>query len=622
MNDALFNAALLGFTKVMGYDLKSTKYIDGTELVFPQSDLEYFSAKYIVALLDRLKHQTPLAYIYQKRKQFQVYIEKGSRETDGGEGSPLRSPKSDTAKRSENKNADRKKMEKKGLEFSDLVVKKFESDSYKAAIEILTNKGIPFDITQKIAEIKKLKKEKESFEMLRHVLQLLEEIEMTKIDVLKTGSSHLDDVPLYAKDYFLIKDIIYNNVKEFWNGIAFLHTQKNKSDYVEVLKESFQSKAEVFVEANAKKTSIHCSQCNSAMTKTQAENMSWLNDMGVDIARKHSYYWNCSPDIVLCPICKLVYSCLPLGFSVVGKSAVFVNDNASFQTLSDGNQTFSFEESGNLYYEVLKQFIVKKLEKDQESIYRNIQVVWRSESRYRLFSFSPDLIKKLYRCRKYFESIEKIAIELDGNRISVFEEAFVRVMNGVRLDGFIQRIIRQKLKEPEMRVGFVSHLIMINAAVFLKGGMPMSNKQADEKKSRKSTQVDEAKEQGRVLYHLMVGKKPDLKNNPEGNINTPESSDAAVNSGIAESSEKRIRGLSYRLLNAVSLNNTELFIDAIARQYLSMSRPIPEIISQMLKSEEDFIRIGHSFILGLNSAGETLKIQDDESFNRDDSARE
>ena len=40
---------------------------------------------------------------------------------------------------------------------------------------------------------------------------------------------------------------------------------------------------------------------------------------GFDTSRKPSHVWNFINDIAVCPVCKLVYSCVPAGFLFLWK---------------------------------------------------------------------------------------------------------------------------------------------------------------------------------------------------------------------------------------------------------------------------------------------------------------
>ena len=55
--------------------------------------------------------------------------------------------------------------------------------------------------------------------------------------------------------------------------------------------------------------------------------------MGVDVKRKTNGFWNFNVDLSPCPVCNLIYACIPLGFSGYAGEGFFVNDASSVRSL-------------------------------------------------------------------------------------------------------------------------------------------------------------------------------------------------------------------------------------------------------------------------------------------------
>ncbi|UZN01388.1 type I-B CRISPR-associated protein Cas8b1/Cst1 (plasmid) [Lysinibacillus sp. MHQ-1] len=70
---------------------------------------------------------------------------------------------------------------------------------------------------------------------------------------------------------------------------------------------------------------------------TEAFDLTWVQKVGVDAARKSSHYWDHQRDIFICPICNIVYSCIPLGFTLVRGAGLFINNNRSVEDLVSVN---------------------------------------------------------------------------------------------------------------------------------------------------------------------------------------------------------------------------------------------------------------------------------------------
>ena len=69
-----------------------------------------------------------------------------------------------------------------------------------------------------------------------------------------------------------------------------------------------------------------------------------------------------------------------------------------------------------------------------------------------------------------------------------------------------------------------------------------------------------------------------------------------------EEADNKLRGLVYKLINAVNTSNRDLFSTNIARLYTGLNLPIPNILGRIFISDEDFKNIGNAYIFGLKGA--------------------
>lgn len=67
-----------------------------------------------------------------------------------------------------------------------------------------------------------------------------------------------------------------------------------------------------------------------------------------------------------------------------------------------------------------------------------------------------------------------------------------------------------------------------------------------------------------------------------------------------EKNEKKIRTLTYHLLNSLKAGDTQHFADVLMRQYSSLNDPFPGFLIDIFRSEEMFLSLGYSFVDGLN----------------------
>src|SRR5690606_4041577 len=129
---------------------------------------------------------------------------------------------------------------------------------------------------------------------------------------------------------------------------------------------------------------FHCATCENKMgTVSEAFDLTWLQRVGVDAARKSSHYWDYQRDIFICPICNLVYSCIPLGFKIIKGKGFFINNNRSVDELisvntvsfSDGKQEVLRDQLESMAYYKIIDFMINQAESRKEFEIENIQIV-------------------------------------------------------------------------------------------------------------------------------------------------------------------------------------------------------------------------------------------------------
>ncbi|TAH60693.1 MAG: hypothetical protein EWM50_06445 [Gottschalkiaceae bacterium] len=68
---------------------------------------------------------------------------------------------------------------------------------------------------------------------------------------------------------------------------------------------------------------------------------------------------------------------------------------------------------------------------------------------------------------------------------------------------------------------------------------------------------------------------------------------------IAKGNEKKMEGISYRLLNAIKTKNSSRFADILINAYMYVEKEIPSIFIDTLKEKELLQSYGYGFLLGL-----------------------
>ena len=67
----------------------------------------------------------------------------------------------------------------------------------------------------------------------------------------------------------------------------------------------------------------------------------------------------------------------------------------------------------------------------------------------------------------------------------------------------------------------------------------------------------------------------------------------------SKNAENKIQSISYKLLNALRIGNTNQFMDILIRTYMAYGKEIPSVFVKTLSNKETFYTLGYSFLNGL-----------------------
>ena len=76
--------------------------------------------------------------------------------------------------------------------------------------------------------------------------------------------------------------------------------------------------------------------------------------------------------------------------------------------------------------------------------------------------------------------------------------------------------------------------------------------------------------------------------------------------------QEKLKGISYRLLNALKTNNVDMFMDTLLNCYLYIQKPVPKIFLNTLKDDEAFKTVGYAFIAGMLGEMKTTEKDDND----------
>ncbi len=521
LNDALYNAGLLGLVRVMERMKIPLENERGTSLTVDDSIFEdgKFTEAYFDELCARYQSQTKYAKLMQELSHY-------------------------TGKNPEIPD----KTDKDYRAWVTSVKTKLESDSYKAAYEIVAKQETEaFDFRPLI---QKWKSYKEPAQQISCVPELYEKLKQ------------------YGKT-FVLKDIAYNFVQPYWGGIAFLNRNKNKDPFEQTFEKEFIQPILSYKPKKGKKV-YHCLQCDAVLSGAIADaRMSWIEDVGIDVKRKTNGFWNFNIDLGTCPLCKLVYACMPIGFRSIAYEGVFINSNTDFKRLKSLNDLKPKDPTEGSFAMIINDFIGRAEQTGAENKLKNIQVIRRSRNddgqwEYRVNILSAELLKKFKQCEESLERLIKINPRLHRQVIN-------EILEGKNLYPLLYWQYRRTLRDKHS-LGIYFPVLCVQIMMF----------NGKEKNCMTENYLWHVRRKG---YDLQVGIAKRLNS-------------------------KNTVTLSYGLLNALQAGDKNRFLQLVMRQYLSMNLQVPDLFINAIADDEKFRAVGNAFLIGLN--GEEPKKKEEE----------
>lgn len=511
LNDFLFNSGVLGLYRILiNVDKEDLIKEKGNSLIIGKEALGNFESDYIKTMIDTYEEDTKWSTIKNKKEFIR------------------------------NMNLEQKDEQKKFSDEYKFIKNAMESNSYKAGYEILKNKGIeenPYEYIRLMKQEKDYNKQKEL------VLKIIEHIEKNK-------------------EIYCMKDIVYTKINCFWSNVAFLNRNSNKNDIKEEYKKVFVNPVIEYINSN-RKTDITCIECGNKITKKEASGMSWINDVGVDINRKKSGFWNFNEDTYICPICNLVYSCIPLGFTLIGSNGIFINNNETIKSLKQYNSILKEEKSieedtfESTYGKILYNFInrTEQLSNEKMSKYepKNIQVIKRIGSKenqkYEFNMIARDKLEVLKKCSNNFKN-------LIGTNL--YQEVLNNLIDGKKQYNTIHKLLRE-----HKYIESIKNILLIQLNSI--GGVNVQDR-----KERVEEIIKEGENLQKYFYY-------------------------------ENENQNKLKSYIYKLQGALKANNIEEFMKLFTLFYGSLGKPIPncEAIKILIEEPEYFRLLGYSYIYGL-----------------------
>lgn len=456
---------------------------------------------------------------------------------------------------------DEKKFQELDKYIKEILKYYIKSASYKAAYELIDGNIDPLQLEKELKPVS-IKKNEKIFDKKEDILKMVDKA-LVLIEYCEKG-----------KEYLAGKNVIYTLIKNAWNGVCFLNPQTKEKNFYKDFKNYFVDTALSYLDEDKSKYKYECFVCDNKI-KNFDNDFSFLNETGFDTARKPSHAWNFLNNAGMCPLCRLIYSCIPAGFSYVYGNGIFINSNQSLTELLRVNRlvyekiyNHNTKNEGNssLTYRALAEALKDEKEENLKYELADIQMVRYENEKYYFNILSKNIIKIIKNSKNDLDFLTKAWYREINTDFRIYEEVMKRLLNNENLFTLIYKLLFYKVsreKDCHFTANHVMNILNINYRI-LEGVGLMENR---EKFNR------EAKAAGFYLREKYINKK----------------------------AEHKIPGLCYRILNGIKTNNRKMVMDTIFNMYLYVESPVSNVIAKMLDDDKSLEQLGYGFTAGFLS---------------------
>ncbi|MBC1741804.1 type I-B CRISPR-associated protein Cas8b1/Cst1 [Listeria welshimeri] len=546
-DDWLKNAGLAGFLNIVG---KESVRIDGQSIYFTADLLENFETKYFNFFIREYKETLAWSKIVSYKETMERFRAE------------------DFASFDENTLDNLNKYVKDVVKF---YLKKANYIKVFPLIDPDADVNKWLDNLKTINLTKKQKWEDVKLDIINQVKQIYTQLDLI-IDFCACEK---------GLQYLGAKNLIYSVINKGWSGVSFLYRQTKFIDPYLDYKTTFLEPVIEYLDTDLSKAKYNCFNCNQPIKNLKLD-LSFMNDIGFDTARKTSHVWDFNNDIATCPICRLIYSCVPAGFTYVYGEGMFVNDSYGVDELYRVNERMRnsilrFNKDGTNStntYRALVESITMEHENNRRYELADIQLVRYENEHYRFNLLSKKMLHIVNDSKGILKSLIRCGYKEGNLNINLYKEVIQHLMNNENLFTFIHKLIFYKQTNANglyYNMGHVAGILEINTK-FLKEIDVMTN--------ISQKQLWFVQSCGTEFKEGYYGKK----------------------------SENKIAGITYKLLNALKVNDKDGFMDTLLNSYSYLAKPIPSVFMNVFSNDEAFKSVGYAFMLGVG--GERTKKED------------
>ncbi|EAK8405697.1 type I-B CRISPR-associated protein Cas8b1/Cst1 [Listeria monocytogenes] len=539
-NDWLINAGLVGFLNIVG---KDNVKIDGQSIYFTVDLLEDFETKYFSFFIQEYKETLAWSKIVSYKEAMERFRADGFASFD------------EDALNNLNKYV------------KDVVKFYLKKANYIKVFPLINSDANVNKWLENLNTINLTKKQKWE-EVKPDIVEKVEQI-YTQLDVIIDFCTSEKGLR-----YLGAKNLIYSVINKGWSGVSFLFKQTKFIDPYLDYKTTFVDPVKEYLDTDLSKAKYNCFNCNQPIKNLKLD-LSFMNEVGFDTARKTSHVWDFNNDVATCSICRLVYSCVPAGFTYVYGEGMFVNDSYGVNELYRVNERMRksilhFNKDGinsTNTYQALVESITSEHENNRRYELADIQLIRYENEHYHFNLLSKKMLHIMNDSKEILKSLIRCGYNEGNLNINLYKEVIQHLMNNENLFTLIHKLIFYKQSSVNglyYNMWNVSGVLEINTK-FLKEIEVMTNIEERD--------LTNAQKSGGDFKQAYVDKN----------------------------SENKVSSITYKLLNALKLNDKNGFMDILLNSYSYLGKPVPTVFMSSFSSKETFKSIGYAFMIGVSA---------------------
>lgn len=396
-----------------------------------------------------------------------------------------------------------------------------------------------------------------------------------------------------AHKLFPATNLSYQIIRNAWDGVSFLSRNKksNYHDLYEDFQDYFANSVKKYLTDNHDKDKYICANCGLPIgSHDKLFGYSFLTGMGFDLKRKSSNAWNFEATSYLCPICRLLYTCVSAGFTYnFTHQGIFINSDSSIDELKAVNDeillamtTALTRKSTITPYQAFTSIFQDKAIESEKYVLANVQVVsydGSNDNGIYTFRVIPVVASEVlkYAAEHTFSNGSSMldtlyAAGIKGfkgqNYYNVFSVVVDKLLNGTNLTSLIHDLLLLKATNTDgcyYSVFQVVCLIRMNSQ----------------------------------LINKILQKKGEQMQVTEEKLSKMRSCGAIIREEYAKFNENKSQALAYHMLDALRANNVKRFMDLLLNAYLYLNKIVPRTFIDSQTNIQVFEQYGYAFVAGL-----------------------